>query len=517
MSHNTACRRLFRSCSLIGVALVVHLVYAWPVAAQQSPGTAEIHGVVADEGGVPISGALVTATNEQTGVGAPAWTDQFGKYEISGLRASIYSIQAQSLPYNPIFGPLKPEKEVRLSEGESFTLDIQLPVNPQWTIEDLDSMKTGIDVLEFEEDRFAPLRGKCVGLITNQTGVDMLGRRTIDEFAHASEVKLVALFSPEHGISGSADAAIANATDAATGLPIFSLYGETRRPTDDMLRGMDAMVFDIQDVGVRFYTYITTMAYCMEAAAKHHIPFFVLDRPDPLGGDVIEGPMLDPDRTSFTGYFPMPVRYAMTMGELARMFNAENHIGADLHVIAMKNWHRGDGPVDMGMYAYWIPPSPNLRTLGAAFLYPGIEILQAAGVSVGRGADTPFEILGAPWIDGGVLATELNRRKIPGVRFASADFTPASGLYQGQLCHGVRIAITHRAALRSMRVGLEIADALHKLYPEHFDPTKMITLLGSQTTVDQLEHGVLPSKIVASWGPALATFRKMRSKYLLYY
>ena len=233
--------------------------------------------------------------------------------------------------------------------------------------------RTRIDVLE--RHGFAPSRGKRVGLITNQTGVDSAGRRTIDLLAHARGVRLVALFSPEHGISGKADARVGDAKDEATGLPIYSLYGGTRRPTDAMLAGIDVLVFDIQDVGVRFYTYITTMAYCMEEASKRHIPFYVLDRPDPLGGQVIEGPMLDADRTSFTGYFPMPVRYAMTIGELAQMFNAENKIGADLHVIAMQHWTRSETWDQIGLA--WIPPSPNLPNFNAALLYPGVEILQA--------------------------------------------------------------------------------------------------------------------------------------------
>ncbi|MFZ3200671.1 MAG: DUF1343 domain-containing protein [Candidatus Acidiferrales bacterium] len=373
--------------------------------------------------------------------------------------------------------------------------------------------KTGIDVLE--EQNFALLRGKTIGLVTNQTGVDLQGRRTIDVLAHAPGVKLAALFSPEHGISGSADAAISNAVDPATGLPFFSLYGETRRPTDEMLKGIDVLIFDVQDAGVRFYTYITTMAYCMEEAAKRHITFIVLDRPDPLGGEVIEGPMLDAGRTSFVGYFSMPVRYGMTLGELARMFNAENKIGADLRVIEMRGWRRRETYDQTGLA--WIPPSPNLRTLDAAFLYPGIEILQAGGISVGRGTDTPFEIFGAPWIGADVLAAELGRRRIPGVRFTAAQFTPSDGLYSGQLCEGVRIEITRCASLESMLMGLEIADALHRLYPEQFQLEKIIALLGSRTTVDQLERGVLPAQIVASWAPALAKFRKLRDKYLLYH
>ena len=296
-------------------------------------------------------------------------------------------------------------------------------------------VQTGIDVLEAEN--FAPLRGKRVGLITNQTGVDWAGRRTVDVMAHAPGVELVALFSPEHGIAGAVDAPVADSTDAATRLPVYSLFGDARRPTPEMLKDIDVLVFDVQDAGVRFYTYITTMAYCMEAAEKAHISFVVLDRPDPLGGEAIEGPMLDPERTSFTGYFPMPVRYAMTLGELARMFNAENKIGADLRVVSMKGWRRGEAFGETGIA--WIAPSPNLRTPEAAFLYPGIEILQAAGVSVGRGTERTFEILGAPWIRVGELADALNARKIAGVSFAPARFTPHEAPYKDQECEGVTI------------------------------------------------------------------------------
>jgi uncharacterized protein YbbC (DUF1343 family) len=372
--------------------------------------------------------------------------------------------------------------------------------------------KTGIDVLR--EQNFAPLQGKRVGLITNHTGVDSAGRRTIDVLAHADGVKLVALFSPEHGIAGRMDSSVADATDAATGLPIFSLFGETRRPTAEMLANLDALVFDIQDAGVRFYTYVTTMAYCMEEAAKRHISFFVLDRPDLLGGEVIEGPMLDRDKLSFVGYFPTPVRFAMTLGELAQMFDAENRIGADLQVIEMKNWRRSKTYDQTGLA--WIAPSPNLRTLRAAFLYPGIEILQAAGVSVGRGTDTPFELFGAPWIRGAELVVELNRRKTPGVSFAATKFTPTDGLYKGELCQGVSLRVTNRASFRSMLMGLEIIEALHRLYPQNFQIAKTIELLGSQSTVERLERGDDPRAIIAGWSADLDNFRPIRRKYLIY-
>ena len=372
---------------------------------------------------------------------------------------------------------------------------------------------TGIDVLELEN--FASLRGKRVGLITNQTGVDSQGRRTIDVLKSAQGVKLVALFSPEHGIAGRADSSVSNATDAKTGLTIYSLYGAARRPTPEMLANLDALVFDIQDAGVRFYTFTTTMAYCMEEAAKAHIAYYVLDRPNPLGGEIIEGPMLDPDKLSFVGYFPIPIRYAMTMGELAQMFNAENKIGADLHVIAMKNWHRSEPYNQAGLP--WVAPSPNLRSLTEAFLYPGIEILQAGNVSVGRGTDTPFEILGAPWIDGAKFAAALERRKISGVEFSSTQFTPTQDLYAGQLCHGVRIRIAPKGELRSMRMGMEIEDVLHRMYPQNFHVDKTITLIGNQATVDALAGGESPAKIIKSWTPALEKFRATRAKYLLYH
>ena len=371
---------------------------------------------------------------------------------------------------------------------------------------------TGIDVLETR--KFAPLAGKRIGLITNQTGIDRNRQSTIDLLAHAPGVKLVALFSPEHGIRGTLDKRIPSAKNAATGLPVYSLYGETLRPTDAMLAGLDALVFDIQDAGVRFYTYITTMGYAMEAAASHHLAFYVLDRPDPLGGERVEGPMLDLDRLNFVGYFPMPVRAGMTLGELAQMFNAENKIGCDLHVIRMQNWRRSDWYDETGLP--WVNPSPNLRSATAGIMYPGLEILQAGGVSVGRGTNHPLEVVGAPWIRGEVLAAYLNRRAIAGVRFEPEKFTPESGLYKGQHCDGVRAALTDRDALQPMRMGIELALALGKLYPGKFAPAKMIELVGNSATIKQLAAEEDAAAIVASWNHDLDIFRKMRAKYLLY-
>jgi uncharacterized protein YbbC (DUF1343 family) len=373
-------------------------------------------------------------------------------------------------------------------------------------------VQVGLDVLESE--KFAALRGKHVGLVTNHTGLDALGRSTIDQLSKAPGVQLVALFSPEHGLAGRNDEKVTSAKDAATGLPIFSLYGETLRPTDAMLKGIDALVFDVQDAGVRFYTYTSTMAYCMEEAAKRNIPFYVLDRPNPIGGEIVEGPMLDADKTSFTAYFPLPVRYGLTIGELAQLFNAENHIGCDLHVITMRNWHRNYFFESTG--AKWIPPSPNLRTPKGAVLYPGLEILQSAGVSVGRGTEAPFEEFGAPWIDGEQVAAALNERHLPGVRFTSQPFIPVVGLYSGQRCSGVAIRVTDRAAVRSMRMGIEIATVLKRFYPSNFDPAKLMLLIGNQDTVQQLQAGTPSDQIAAGWTNDLSAFDAVRRKYFLY-
>lgn len=371
---------------------------------------------------------------------------------------------------------------------------------------------SGLDVLEAQN--FAPLAGKRVGLITNQTGIDREGRSTIDLLAHAPGVKLMALFSPEHGIRGTVDARVSSTTDEATGLPVYSLYGETERPTDAMLKGVDALVFDIQDAGVRFYTYITTMGYAMEAAAAHHLPLYVLDRPDPLGGERIEGPMLDRGRTNFVGYFPMPVRMAMTLGEMAKMFNVEKKIGCDLHVIRLQEWRRKLWFDETGLPR--VNPSPNLRSPESGILYPGLEILQAAGVSVGRGTPQPFEMLGAPWSRGEELAAYLNQRAIPGVRFEPQKFTPDSDVYKGELCDGVRITLTDRKVLQTMRMGMEIAVALGKRYPGKFDTGKMMNLVGNDSTIQLLKNGSEPEAIVASWTKDLVAFRRMRARYLLY-
>ena len=373
-------------------------------------------------------------------------------------------------------------------------------------------VQTGLDVLAAQ--KFAPLRGKRIGIITNHTGLDAQGKSAIDLLRHAQGVEVVALFSPEHGLSGRVDERVPSTRDTGTGLPVFSLYGATERPSDEMLKGIDALVFDIQDAGVRFYTYTATMAYCMEEAAKRNIAFYVLDRPNPLGGEIVEGPMLDLDKTGFVAYFPVPVRYALTIGELAQFFNAENHINADLHVIAMKNWRRNYFFESTGIR--WVPPSPNLRTIKGSIVYPGLEILQNAGVSVGRGTQAPFEEFGAPWMDGEKVAAALNAMHLPGLKFVPQPFIPVSGLYMGRRCGGVGIRIGDRAAVRAMRMGIEIAVLLEKMYPREFDVAKTVTLLGNADTVKKLEGGASAEEIVASWRTDLAEFEKARRRHLLY-
>jgi uncharacterized protein YbbC (DUF1343 family)/CubicO group peptidase (beta-lactamase class C family) len=371
---------------------------------------------------------------------------------------------------------------------------------------------SGIDVLRAEG--FAPLRGKRVGLVTNHTGRARDGATTIDLLFGARDVKLVALFSPEHGIRGVLDAKVPSETDEKTGLPIHSLYGETRRPDEAMLKGLDTIVIDLQDIGARFYTYMTTAAYVMEESAKHGISVMVLDRPNPITGFQIEGPILDKAQLGFTGYFPMPIRHGLTLGELARLFNAENKIGADLTVIAAKNWRRDEWFDETGLP--WINPSPNMRNLIQATLYPGIGAVEGTNLSVGRGTDTPFEQIGAPWIDGTALADALNERRLPGIRFYPVRFTPTSSKYAGEECQGVFMIVTDRAALRPVRVGLEIAAMLHKLYGSRFELEAAERLFGSKEGLARVRSGDDPTAISASWSAGEAQWRLLRSKYLLY-
>ena len=378
------------------------------------------------------------------------------------------------------------------------------------------SVQTGIDVLE--TDGFSALKGKRVGVLTNQTGVDSGGRRTIDVLAHAPGVQLKAIFSPEHGVTGELDTEkIGNSRDAATGIPVYSVYGATdaaRRPPADVLKQLDAVVIDIQDAGVPFYTYETTLGYFLEAAAKIGVAVIVLDRPSPIGGAFVQGPVSEPGHENFTNYGPIPVRHGMTFGELAQMFNVEHHIHAKLTVVAMQGWMRGDWFDSTGLE--WRNPSPNLRSLTEATLYPGVGLVEGTNISVGRGTDTPFELLGAPWINGHELAQYLNAREIPGVRFVPITFTPSSSNYAGQMCRGVNFVLTDRDFLDAPELGIELASALHSLYPQQWHVEKMIDILANETVYKALLGGEDPRRIALDWQDGLAGFKKIRERYLIY-
>jgi len=373
---------------------------------------------------------------------------------------------------------------------------------------------TGLDVLA--KDNFAALRGKRIGLITNQTGVNRDGRRNVDLML-AAGIQVTALFSPEHGLAGAEDRSdISDTKDPASGLPVFSLYqASSRRIQPAMLDHVDALVFDIQDVGARFYTYSCTMLYSMEEAAEKHLPFFVLDRPNPITGVHTEGPLLDADLQSFTGCFEIPVRHGMTLGELAAMANGERKLGVDLHVIPMRGWDRGDWFDATGLP--WVDPSPNMRSLNAAILYPGIALLEASpNYSVGRGTDSPFELIGADWIHGRELSSFLNGRYIPGVRMYPIRFRPASSNFAGKTIDGVRFVITNRDTFDSTRLGLELGYALNMLYPGKIAWQESRFLVGNQQVLKELKDGIDPGTILQEMDDSLAGFIQQRERYLLY-
>lgn len=371
---------------------------------------------------------------------------------------------------------------------------------------------TGIDVLE--RDNFKPLAGLRLGLVTNHTGRNREGRQTIDVLHKAPGVKLVALFSPEHGIRGLADENISDSKDDATGLPIFSLYGETRRPKAEQLKNLDALVYDIQDVGVRFYTYISTLGYILEEAAKAKLPVYVLDRPNPIGGVDVDGPIADSDKLSFISYHTIPTRHGLTVGELAQLFNRQRNIGADVRVIKMDGWRRSMWFDETNLT--WINPSPNMRSLTEATLYPGVGLLETTNVSVGRGTDTPFEIVGAPWIQGDKLADYLNQRGMTGVRFVPLRFTPNASVFKGEQCGGVNIIVTDRVAFRPLLTGIEMALALRHLYPNDWKIDSYLRLLVNAETLERIKRGESARDIVASWNVGLQEFRRTRAEILLY-
>lgn len=374
------------------------------------------------------------------------------------------------------------------------------------------SVLNGIDVLK--RDGFRKLRGRRIGLVTNHTGVDRDGHSAIDLLHQADGVQLVALFSPEHGIRGEVERLVSDSKDDKTGLPIYSLYGARKKPVKEQLQGINTLVYDIQDIGCRFYTYETTLGYILETAAEHKLSVVVLDRPNPIGGVVVEGPMLDPKLESFVGYHPLPLRHGLTIGELARLFNRERKIGADLEVVPVEGWNRNDLFDKTNLL--WVNPSPNMRTLAAALLYPGIGLLETTNVSVGRGTDRPFEIFGAPWIDGRRLASALDSSHIPGVRFVPTRFTPQRSTHAGKECGGVQIFIDDWPQFRSLPLGIVIAYQLRKMYPEEWQIKGYGKLLAHPPTLEALQRGETPEQIIKLWQPELERFQKATREYLLY-
>jgi uncharacterized protein YbbC (DUF1343 family)/CubicO group peptidase (beta-lactamase class C family) len=383
------------------------------------------------------------------------------------------------------------------------------------------SVRTGIDVLEshdFAELREAGAAKTRIAVVTNQTGVDAHGNRTIDVLAKARGIEVAAIFSPEHGVNGSLDTtAISNSRDAATGIPVYSVYGDSsakRHPSLEVLNSVDAVVFDIQDIGTRFYTYETTLGYFLEAAAKTGRKIFVLDRPNPINGAYIQGPISDKGRESFTNYGQIPIRHGMTIGELARFYNSERGIHARLTVVQMEGWQRGDWLDSSGVL--WVNPSPNMRSLTEAALYPGIGLLEATNISVGRGTDTPFEVVGAPWIHAVELAAYLNGRAIGGVRFVPVEFTPTADVYAQKKCGGVNIVVTARDALDAPELGIEIASALRTLYSDQYQMTKLDNLMLNAASALSVSAGQDPRRVWMDWVDQIEVFKTIRAKYLLY-
>ncbi len=374
----------------------------------------------------------------------------------------------------------------------------------------------GIDVLKAEG--FKILEGKNVGLVTNHTGCDRDGIPDITILAEASNVNLVRLFSPEHGIRGEFDSKVADGVDSSTKLPVFSLYGKTLQPTEAMLKGVDILVFDIQDIGTRFYTYIATMAHIMRAARKYNKEVVVLDRPNPLGGVKVEG-TVPPEGLSgrFTSIYPIPTQHGMTIGELAKMFNEESGIGCNLTVIPMKNWTRTMYWDETGLV--WRNPSPNMKTLAGALLYPGLGILETTNLSMGRGTEIPFEIYGAPWLDGKALASKMNSCGLNGIRFVPWEFTPTGRphKYCGQRCSGVKVTIYDRRALDCTLAALYMMKTIRELHPGHYKFLAGFRFhMGCGDVEKWIKSGMDPVEIKERKLPAIEAFKKRRQKYLLY-
>ena len=374
---------------------------------------------------------------------------------------------------------------------------------------------TGLDRLV--KTRFAALAGRSVGLITNRSAVDRRGRWIVDLIASAPRVKLRSLFVPEHGLSARVDRRIKDgAYTAPSGgrVPVYSLFGHRRRPDDRTLRGVDTLVFDVAAVGIRYYTYLATMGWAMEEASRRGLPFVVLDRPNPLGGAAVEGPLATDRRQTSTNYHPLPVRYGMTLGELARMYNRRKAIRARLRVIKLSGWRRDELFPDQGVP--WRNPSPNIRSWRQALVYGAVGLVEGTNVSVGRGTDSPFLWFGAPWIDADRLATALNGLRLDGVHFAPASKTPRASRHRGKRCFGVRLLLVAPKRFRPVRTGVAIAVTLRRLFPKAWNPKRLYRLIRHPPTTAAILAGREPAKIARAWRAGLARFNRMRRRFLLY-
>ncbi len=442
-----------------------------------------------------------------------------GKGDVTSLRAKVATVAASAIEDTPLEKWRDAEARYNAAvaaqipafverKSQLSAISYQLPVIPK-----NQTVLNGIDVLE--RTAFKDLDGKRIGLVTNHTGRNFAGKPTIDVLHEAKNVKLVSLFAPEHGIRGELDVSkIDDSKDDKTGLPVYSLYGETRRPKPEHLKDLDAIVYDIQDIGARFYTYTATLKNVMEEAAKANIPVYVLDRPNPINGVSVEGSLAEEDKLAFIAAHTIPVRYGLTIGELGQMMNTERKIGADLRIIKMESWSRAMWFDETGQT--WINPSPNMRSLTQATLYPGIGLLETTNVSVGRGTDTPFEVLGAPWIDGQKLAMHLNERNLKGVRFVPIRFKPNASVFKDEQVSGVNIIVTDRDRLESVRTGIEIAAALRKLYPNDWQVDRFARLLVNGKILDMVKRGETPEAVQRSWQKERDDFESRRAPYLLY-
>jgi uncharacterized protein YbbC (DUF1343 family)/CubicO group peptidase (beta-lactamase class C family) len=427
-----------------------------------------------------------------------------GHGDVRTLQTTLGTLAAQAVlgfDFTNVAGALPARTNV--GQGPAIVSTGVTPADPKRVL-------NGIDVLK--KQGFAAVKNLRLGLITNHTGQDREGNSTIDLLRSAPGVTLQVLFSPEHGIRGQLDEKVDDSVDARTGLPVYSLYGQRRSPSPEQLAGLDALVFDIQDIGCRFYTYISTMGLCLEAAAKAGLRFIVLDRVNPINGLCVEGGVYQGDPL-FTAHHALPLRHAMTVGELARLFNQERDLKAKLSVIPLQGWARAMWFEETGLP--WVNPSPNMRNMRAAVLYPGVGLVEFA-ISVGRGTDTPFELVGAPYIDGEKLAAAMNAAGLPGLAFEPVRFTPKASIFKNQECGGVSIQLTNREPCVSVDLGLALALAIQKHHPDDFDLEKVNVLLQDLVALDAIRAGRTVAEIKQEWARDLERFRQRREKHLLY-